>query len=364
MKKHYGWFLGLLIVIGLVSCQAKAKDLALESDNAAGYIKRAEAYLVLLSEATEDNKWDLATTYKDKVFSDFDKAIELEPENVAIYNRRGDIYCGYRDDGSFVTLLYSVPQNERFAKGIDDYITVIKLQPDNFDMYIKRGRTYKEIGMLDEAIADFEKAQTVDPKRGEGYINIASVYRYSDDKKATEYYQKALKVNPNDEIAKTGIEAIEQEQIRQAEVAAAKAKADAEVAAAKVKEEALKLIEQLCDDMNNFSPAQWDQTWEGKEVTVAGYLRSYTEKNSIMTKDYEIIQRNVASFLLCKSTDFIFDSDMVQCVFSDTKTINKIADDIYNGRLKEGTMFTVKGTIRINNIRAYIPILFNCEIIE
>jgi tetratricopeptide (TPR) repeat protein len=382
MKRQYGWFLALVLVIGLVSCQPKPKDLTLESEAAAGYVKRAEAYLELSGEASEKEKWNLVIAYNDKAFADFDKAIELEPENGAIYNRRGDIYSGYGDNGSFNALpraLYSVSKEERFAKGIDDYTTVINLQPDNFDLYIKRGLAYKEIKMFDEAFADFEKAQTVDSKRTEGYSNIASMYNLSqmadiyDAEKAVEYYRKVLAINPDDQAAKRELEFMEKERVR------------------KVREEALTLVEQLCNDKSNFSPAQWDQTWKGKEVTVAGYLRSYEEKTSIMTKDFKYVQRNVATFQLSKNDD-ILDLGMVQCVFSDAKTIARIADDIYNGRLKtatsmsfggkkiEGepaTMFVVKGILQNADIGRAIggdkvggipggmfPTLFNCEIIE
>jgi tetratricopeptide (TPR) repeat protein len=242
MKKHYDLFLGLVIVIGLTSCQAKAKDLALESDDAAGYVKRAEAYFELGGAASEKGNWDAVTAYNDKANADFEKAIELEPENIALYNRRGDIYSGYiYNDGnrgaSFTTVpraLYSVPEEDRLTKSIDDYTTVIKLQPDDFGMYIKRGMTYREIKKLDEAIADFERAQEVDPKRVEGYYNIATIYRYpmyggaiSDATKAIEYYRKVLKIDPDDGLAKIGLEMIEKDRVKQADAAAAKAKEEA-----------------------------------------------------------------------------------------------------------------------------------------
>ena len=51
----------------------------------------------------------------------------------------------------------------RYAEAFRDFEKVIQLNPDNADFYVSRGSAYKELGNYDLAIANFEKALELDP---------------------------------------------------------------------------------------------------------------------------------------------------------------------------------------------------------
>lgn len=61
-------------------------------------------------------------------------------------------------------------------EAIADYTTAIKLDPENPDNYFGRGLTRSELNELDSAVADYSRALKIDPKYSQYYLNRGFVY--------------------------------------------------------------------------------------------------------------------------------------------------------------------------------------------
>jgi tetratricopeptide (TPR) repeat protein len=113
--------------------------------------------------------------------ADFNKAIELDPENAESYRSRG---------------LYHLLK-EQPKEAIEDLKAAAKLDP-------KSGPTYEALGMayfidekLDEALSSFDKAIELTPDSGTAYLQRARVFIVRNDfPKAIENLDKALELNP------------------------------------------------------------------------------------------------------------------------------------------------------------------------
>ena len=84
----------------------------------------------------------------DKARQDFDKAIEINPESPFAYLNRGSFHRRKGDH----------------TKAIEDYNMVLGLDfpPESaYQAYLGRGTAYAELGQLDRARQDFERAEAV-----------------------------------------------------------------------------------------------------------------------------------------------------------------------------------------------------------
>ena len=101
-----------------------------------------------------------------------EKIVAKEPKNLQAWVSLGNDY--------FDT---SQPQ-----KAIDAYTKALELNPNNPDVLTDQGVMFRKVGWFDKALANFEKAQQVDPKHLQSLYNIGVVYM--EDMKQPE---KALK---------------------------------------------------------------------------------------------------------------------------------------------------------------------------
>ena len=110
--------------------------------------------------------------YKEAI-ADFDKAIELNPEDAEAYYNRGSAKDDLKqhkeaiadyDKAIELNPKFSAAYNNRgVVKGklkqhkeaIADFDTVIKLKPEDAQAYYNRGLAYREVGKKEEADADF-----------------------------------------------------------------------------------------------------------------------------------------------------------------------------------------------------------------
>jgi tetratricopeptide (TPR) repeat protein len=84
---------------------------------------------------------------EDAALSDYDKAIERDPnDSYALYNR---------------ALIYQHGEQNTFA--IEDFTRSIALRRDNAEAFLNRGRVYFSVGRLDEARRDFTECLVLDP---------------------------------------------------------------------------------------------------------------------------------------------------------------------------------------------------------
>jgi tetratricopeptide (TPR) repeat protein len=123
--------------------------------------------------------------------------IEKEPEKVPIaYLNRGAV-------------LYQMGQID---KAIADFDKAIALKPSTLGVFVnplyyqeafyKRGFAFKTMGRFDKAIADFDKATELNPSDYEAYNSKGIIYgMYGLPDKAIEQFNKAIAIKPNSSVA-------------------------------------------------------------------------------------------------------------------------------------------------------------------
>lgn len=97
----------------------------------------------------------------DKAIETYSLAIELNPNDYAIYNNRGAAYH----------------KNGEFQKAISDYNKSIELNPYYFSAYNNRGAAYEDIGSIEQAVADYRKALELDPENKLAKDNLKKILK-------------------------------------------------------------------------------------------------------------------------------------------------------------------------------------------
>jgi protein O-mannosyl-transferase len=117
----------------------------------------------------------------DRAAEDFDKALELKPDDI-------DAYCSL----GMVYLNIGIPD-----KAIESFDKAIALKPTYFMAYNNRGLVFMQTGRLDKALQDYEKAIALNPAADQVYYNLGVFYsRPGLFNKAIENYNKAISINP------------------------------------------------------------------------------------------------------------------------------------------------------------------------
>ena len=119
----------------------------------------------------------------DYAIEDYDKALQLNPDNVKVYSNRGNAYA---DKGEY-------------DRAIEDHNNAIEIMRNFAPYYVNRGNAYAGKGEYDRAIEDFNTALQYKPNLAAAYVNRGIAY--SDKKeyeKAVEDYNKAIELEPND----------------------------------------------------------------------------------------------------------------------------------------------------------------------
>ena len=167
------------------------KAIELTPDNPDLYANRGAAYL-RLNNYMEAKK-------------DLDKALRLKPDAAKIYVVYGDLYSrvGESDDA------------------IDYYNRALQLNPNDAYVYYSRGVAYQRMKNYPGAISDFTKAISINPKYVDAYIGRAMILVYGEKnlQAATDDLNKVLSITPDNSHAKSllgGIK-IQQEMAKQAQ---------------------------------------------------------------------------------------------------------------------------------------------------
>jgi tetratricopeptide (TPR) repeat protein len=117
----------------------------------------------------------------ERAIKDYNKAIELNPEDADAYINRGNAYSGLT----------------QYERALEDYNTVIELNPDYVDAYNNRGNAYAEKGNFERAIEDFDKAIELNPVYVSTYNNRGIAYAEKGEReRAIEDFDKAIELNP------------------------------------------------------------------------------------------------------------------------------------------------------------------------
>ncbi|WP_043997703.1 tetratricopeptide repeat protein, partial [Microcystis aeruginosa] len=121
-------------------------------------------------------KYDLA-------LSDYNKAIEINPNYAEAYYNRGNLYSDL----------------QKYDLALSDYSKVIDINPNLAQAYNNRGNLYYNLQKYDLALSDYSKAIDINPNHANAYNNRGNIY--SDLQKydlALSDYSKAIDINPND----------------------------------------------------------------------------------------------------------------------------------------------------------------------
>jgi tetratricopeptide (TPR) repeat protein len=94
----------------------------------------------------------------------------------------------------FFTAL-DLAQDEASKKKIEDTITYYWL------VYDKQGEQFNDAAKFEDAIAEFEKALVIDPRKPDAYINLGYAYHMSGQyDRAVEYFEQAYEYSPDNDV--------------------------------------------------------------------------------------------------------------------------------------------------------------------
>ncbi|MCZ8048720.1 MAG: tetratricopeptide repeat-containing serine protease family protein, partial [Microcystis sp. LE19-41.2A] len=136
---------------------------------AAWYVNRGILY-------RRQQKYELA-------LSDWNKAIELNPNYAMAYYNRGVLY----DD------------QKKYELALADWNKAIELNRNFTEAYNNRGVLYQNQKKYDLALSDYSKAIDINPNDAKAYYNRGLLYRLQEKYElALADWNKAIKINPND----------------------------------------------------------------------------------------------------------------------------------------------------------------------
>ena len=159
--------------------------------------------------------WGLARAYEGlqdgpKLFDELRRTVQLDSNNLEARAKLGNIFLGLsRGRSEYVS------EAERLAKEI--------LQKDQnyIEGHILMGGVLYAQHNPEKALAEFNRAIEIDPKRVESYLSLAKFYAATEDHaKADETFKKAIEVNNNSALAHTeyGRYLVQQNRYPEAEV--------------------------------------------------------------------------------------------------------------------------------------------------
>lgn len=170
------------------------KAIELDPWYAEAYYKRGCAELVMGDIFNAERDFHIAIKMKqeyeaclldmlDKMLSECNESIELNPENTKAYYDRGNVYFikGEHD------------------KAINDYTKAIELDPGCGGAYLNRGEILFDSGEYDKAISDYTKTIELKPAFYKGHYDRGYAYLYNKKEydKALNDFNKAIELKPN-----------------------------------------------------------------------------------------------------------------------------------------------------------------------
>ena len=158
-----------------------------------------------------------------KATSDFNEALELNPEDSEAYDSRG---LAYYSQGAHKQAISdynrALELNPKFSRAyanrgnayyllgdhrraISDYDEAITISPEYSLAYYNRGLAYNELGDHSRAILDYDQAIKFNPKFSEAYTSRGDAYgAMGNNSHAISDYDRAIELNPEDSKAHYG----------------------------------------------------------------------------------------------------------------------------------------------------------------
>jgi len=102
-----------------------------------------------------------------------------------------------------------------FDLALEDYNKALELNPQDAVSYLNRGRAYSNKKSYDLAVLDFDKTIELNPKDSTAYFTRADLYeKKGDSRQAIGDYQKAVELDAKNEPAKTNLKRLQDEQAK------------------------------------------------------------------------------------------------------------------------------------------------------
>ena len=129
-----------------------------------------------------------------------EQIVRQDPKNVGAWIQLGNDY-------------FDTQQRQR---AIDAYARALELQPNNPDVITDQGVMYRELGAHDKAIANFKKANELDPKHIQSLYNLGVVYAHDlkDADKAAQAWRRVIDVAPGSPQAAQALQGLAELQQR------------------------------------------------------------------------------------------------------------------------------------------------------
>ena len=161
-------------------------------------------------------QWEL-----DKAIEDYNKAIELCPDDPELYDHlydnRGNVWQLLQEHeraiADFDIAVAATPNSNtylsrgdayydlgRYEEALDDYDDAINLRPDA-RTYTARGKALIQLQKYEEATPALDKATRLDPEDYDPYLKLGNIYQYEENyKSAIEKYDKAISLITEDRL--------------------------------------------------------------------------------------------------------------------------------------------------------------------
>lgn len=97
-------------------------------------------------------------------------------------------------------------------KAIDAYGHALEIRPNSPNVLTDQGVMYRDLGQFDRAVANFQKANELDPKHVQSLFNLGVVYMndLKQPKKAIDAWNKVIQTAPGSEQASQAKVALEE----------------------------------------------------------------------------------------------------------------------------------------------------------
>jgi tetratricopeptide (TPR) repeat protein len=180
----------VLIAIALGGCSINLGSLSAEPDSEAP--KAAPADAVVNDAQTHTTRGQaLARSGKtDEALAEFDKALDLDPNNAQALYGRGLLHQG----------------EKQHQLAIDDFTAANGLTPQQAEPLLGRAISYLALDKAKEAAADLDEAVQADPQNAQIWMTRGLAYeRVGDKTKAADSYGHAIELRPKDEAARSGL---------------------------------------------------------------------------------------------------------------------------------------------------------------
>jgi len=134
----------------------------------------------------ESGNFNFLTRRFEAAIADFDKSIELGPEQSKKYYNRG----------------IAKRNLKQYKNAIADYDKAIELSPEHSSTYNNRGNAKSDLKQYEDAIADYDKAIELSPKDAAAYNNRGRAKSaLKQHKDAIDDYDKAIELRPKNAAA-------------------------------------------------------------------------------------------------------------------------------------------------------------------